>query len=55
VLAYYGLGRALPGHRIALALLFVVSLAPLAFYLFLSLVFTWELVQCPPDAYECPL
>jgi hypothetical protein len=55
VLAYYRLGRALAGHRIVLTVLFLLSLAPLGFYLFMVLLFTLGAVHCPPDAYECPL
>ena len=52
---YYWLGRALTRHRTVLAAGFVVSVAPLYFYLFLVEIWTLSLTHCPPNAYECPL
>ena len=53
--AFYWLGRALgarPGFLIAVWLL---TQRPLAFYIFVALIFAVGLTHCPPDAYECPL
>lgn len=55
LLIYYGLGRALAGHRIVLAVLWVASMVPLYFFLFWTGILAWGLVHCPPDAYECPV
>jgi hypothetical protein len=55
LLAYYGLGRTLTGHRMVLALLWLASLVPLTFWLVLTLLLTAGIVSCPPDAYECPV
>jgi hypothetical protein len=55
VWVYFALGRALAARRITLALLFVASLVPLFVYCGLMLLLVYDLVGCPPDAYECPL
>ena len=55
VLAYYGLGRTLHRHPKALAVTWLVSLAPLLGYVFLATLLTANLVACLPDQYECPI
>jgi hypothetical protein len=55
VWVYFALGRALAGHRVLLAVLFVASVVPLYLYCFLMLLLVVDVVGCPPDAYECPL
>jgi hypothetical protein len=52
---YFALGRALAIRRVLLGVLFVASLVPLFVYCVLMLLLVYDLVGCPPDAYECPL
>jgi hypothetical protein len=54
LLVYYGVGRALAGHRLALALVWLASVVPLALWLVMTLLLTANVVSCPQDAYECP-
>ena len=54
VWVYFALGRALAGHPVVLAVLFVASIAPLYFYCLAMLLLVVDVVGCPPDAYECP-
>jgi hypothetical protein len=51
---YYALGRWLARRTVVLCLVWVASVPALYFYLLLGFVFTAELVNCGPDAYECP-
>ncbi len=53
--AFFAIGRSLAGHRVALPLLFVLSLAALYVYCTVILFGVLDLVTCPPDSYECPL
>jgi hypothetical protein len=55
VLIYFNLGRWLAGHRIVLGLIILATAVPLYLYYFLMLVLVFEVVGCPPDAYECPI
>jgi hypothetical protein len=51
---YYALGRLMP-NRVIVAGVWLVSLIPLVPYsIVLALMVAGEL-QCPPDAYECPV
>jgi hypothetical protein len=50
----YALGRRVDRPAIFWPI-FVLSLAALYVYLFIGLLWTADLVHCPPDAYECPL
>jgi hypothetical protein len=52
--AYYALGRWTRIHAGFVAMIWLVSLAPLALYWIYALLVTVALVGCPPDAYECP-
>jgi hypothetical protein len=54
LLTYYALGRFSPVGVIAVAVIWLVSLAPLAVFWFFAIYVTAALVGCPPDAYECP-
>ncbi|SRR5581483_8422989 len=55
LIAYYELGRAMLGHRVVLAVLWLLSLVPLYFYLFFAWLAVAAKVSCPPGAYECPV
>jgi hypothetical protein len=55
LLAYYGIGRTLAGHRFVLALVWLASVVPLGYYLLIAVLLTADIVSCPPDAYECPI
>jgi hypothetical protein len=52
---FFALGRALAGHRVALALVWVASTVPLGSFYFVGWIVVLGMVHCPPDAYECPL
>ena len=52
---YYALGRGLGERRVVLAVIWLGTQVPLAFYLFAALVITLGMTHCGPDAYECPL
>jgi hypothetical protein len=53
--AYFALGRALSGKPVVLWVVFTISLLPLIYVGFLTLLMVAGLVYCPPDAYECPV
>jgi hypothetical protein len=54
--AYYALARWLWRRQpIVLAIAFVVSLAPFAYYLFVAVLIAVGFLGCPPDSYECPI
>ena len=52
--AYYALGRLVRRSGVVVAV-WMLSLAPMALWLFVALLFTADFVYCPPDSYECPL
>lgn len=52
---YYLLGVLLARRPVWLGLAWLVSLVPLAMYLFIALLSVIRLTGCPPDAYGCPL
>jgi hypothetical protein len=51
---YYALGRFMP-NRLIVAVVWLVSLAPLIVYSIVVALIVAAALQCPPDAYECPV
>jgi hypothetical protein len=51
---YYALGRSLGGRPGWLVGVWLVTQAPLAFYLFVAAIYSLEMTHCGPEAYECP-
>lgn len=51
---YYGIGRALK-HWLVVAVVWVGSLIPLAFWMLFGLLAVSGLTECAPNAYECPV
>ena len=53
--AYYALGRLLARKRVALGVVWVLSVAPFYYYLFIAWLIVLDRVACGPDDYECPV
>jgi hypothetical protein len=54
-LLYLVAGRFLAFRPVVLAIVWLISLAPFAYYLFLAFIVVAGKVACTPDDYECPI
>ena len=53
-LVFYTIGYLVP-YAWAVAMLWLVGLIGLGFYMVIGAIIVAGFVGCPPDAYECPL